>query len=209
MILWSCPSALHPAVRGLKRPRRNDLCRYCLPCSEVAGRLVERTASVLEKRRAVGRQRQAKKARKRRAAKTVTQTDLVTHFSCGVDALKRTPIWFQGMKSKALVEVVSAKRPRATRITRTSITLYDVGQDEYEARAMAYVAALRWRFAMTGVEGEALRVAIRDVCERGLRVRPRLDNLKDAEREVAALLRAEAAVAIMVETRDLTRRRTA
>ena len=50
---------------GVQRPRKDNIIRYCLPCSESAGKLVERNAPVLDKRRAT----QADKAKDKRLAK--------------------------------------------------------------------------------------------------------------------------------------------
>lgn len=50
-IRWECPHGLHPGVLASSRPRKNATARYCLPCSEEAGVLVERTAPALERKR--------------------------------------------------------------------------------------------------------------------------------------------------------------
>lgn len=61
---WVCPQC-DDRVMGPQRPRRDNIVRYCLPCSKQTGKLVERTAPVLEKRRA----EQAAKAKAKRDAK--------------------------------------------------------------------------------------------------------------------------------------------
>lgn len=48
---WTCPNGKHPAVLAPTKPRRDDVRRYCLPCSEAKGRLVQRVAPTLEARR--------------------------------------------------------------------------------------------------------------------------------------------------------------
>lgn len=65
-VRWQCPNDLHPAVLGSTRPPRTALVRYCLPCSVAAGRLVERIAPALERRRAAATARQAAKAKAKR-----------------------------------------------------------------------------------------------------------------------------------------------
>lgn len=40
---WVCPLC-NVGKLGLQRPRKNDVIRYCLPCSEKTGRLVERVS---------------------------------------------------------------------------------------------------------------------------------------------------------------------
>lgn len=52
-VRWECPNGLHPGVLGSTRPRANATVRYCLPCSEAAGVLVERSAPALERKRRV------------------------------------------------------------------------------------------------------------------------------------------------------------
>ncbi len=69
---WQCPNGCK-AVMGPRRPRKNNICRYCLPCSEKAGILVERFAPTLQKGRDQDQQkRQAKQAK---AAETKTRQE--------------------------------------------------------------------------------------------------------------------------------------
>jgi hypothetical protein len=83
-VRWECPSGLHPGVLGSTRPPRDSIVRYCLPCSEERGRLVERLAPALEKRRAVQADRSAEKRKARetrereraRAKRTIAGVDL-------------------------------------------------------------------------------------------------------------------------------------
>jgi hypothetical protein len=72
-VRWTCPNAC-PAVLGPKRPRRDDVSRYCLSCSAKKGRLVERSAPSLEKRKADAARRLAEKREraKRRADERLT-----------------------------------------------------------------------------------------------------------------------------------------
>ena len=62
-IRWECPNGLHPGVLGSTRPPRDSIVRFCLPCSEERGRLVERIAPALERKRAAGAERSAAKQR--------------------------------------------------------------------------------------------------------------------------------------------------
>lgn len=74
-VRWECPNG-HAAVLGPKRPRRDSIVRFCLPCSEEAGRLVERTAPVVERRsKALAEKREAKEAAKREAARVQRQRE--------------------------------------------------------------------------------------------------------------------------------------
>lgn len=67
---WTCPRC-ESGVLASSAPRRNAIVRYCLPCSEDAGSLVERTCPALDaQRRAKEQQRLAKAKRKRTSAAT-------------------------------------------------------------------------------------------------------------------------------------------
>jgi hypothetical protein len=57
---WKCPNGCG-GVLGPKRPRRDDVRRYCLDCSKATGRLVERFSPVIDK----GRERKAQAAREK------------------------------------------------------------------------------------------------------------------------------------------------
>lgn len=71
-VRWECPNGIHPAVLGSTRPLMDSTVRYCLPCSEEAGRLVERVAPALHRKRAAKaataqRKRGERSAREREA----------------------------------------------------------------------------------------------------------------------------------------------
>lgn len=61
---WVCPNCGDGRL-GPTRPRKDNIVRYCLPCSEQAGKLVERETPSLDKRRT----KQAEKAKAKRDAK--------------------------------------------------------------------------------------------------------------------------------------------
>lgn len=69
-VRWACPTGTHPGVLASTRPRRDDLVRYCLQCSIATGRLVERVAPALERRRAAAAERAAGTAKAKRAARS-------------------------------------------------------------------------------------------------------------------------------------------
>jgi hypothetical protein len=67
---WICPMC-QAGKLAPERPRRDDVRRYCLPCSQTTGRLVERACPALDRKRAAKKERQAAKratARDRQAA---------------------------------------------------------------------------------------------------------------------------------------------
>ena len=75
MILWRCPNGC-PAVRGPTRPRRRDVCRYCLACSAKVGSLVDRVAPVLERKREAS---EARRGQKKVAARVREKTALTAY----------------------------------------------------------------------------------------------------------------------------------
>lgn len=80
---WECPTGEHPAVLGPTKPRRDNIVRYCLPCSQATGKLVERVAPVVERRRVEQAARTTAK-RKAREARTKAKED--AYFTvAGVD----------------------------------------------------------------------------------------------------------------------------
>ena len=85
--LWECPNGC-PAVRAPGRPRKDDVRRFCLPCSAKTGRLVERSAPSLEKQRAAKAQAAAekRKARERKAR----EKEIAARTIAGVDIVKET-----------------------------------------------------------------------------------------------------------------------
>lgn len=51
-VRWKCANCNHGLLAPTK-PRKNDVRRYCLPCSAKTGKLVERVSPTLEKQRTV------------------------------------------------------------------------------------------------------------------------------------------------------------
>jgi hypothetical protein len=49
-VRWVCPLCCKGA-NGSIRPRRNDAVRYCLPCTKKTGKLTERAAPSLERKK--------------------------------------------------------------------------------------------------------------------------------------------------------------
>lgn len=72
-VIWKCPSGEHQGVRAPSRPRKDDIRRFCLDCSTETGRLVERVAPAVERKRARKAEARKRKAatKARRAAKKV------------------------------------------------------------------------------------------------------------------------------------------
>ena len=73
-IRWTCPEGVHPGQLGPKRPRKDAVVRYCLPCSIKAGRLVSRVAPAQESKRRP--QQEAEQTRKLEAVEAAKQRKL-------------------------------------------------------------------------------------------------------------------------------------
>lgn len=81
---WNCPECGRGVLLG-PAPRKNATARYCLPCSEKKGTLVERVSPVLERKREAARlranERERKKLAKARAKFMVDGHDLVKELA--------------------------------------------------------------------------------------------------------------------------------
>ena len=176
MPLWSCPNGCG-SVRGGKRPRRDDVVRYCLPCSTKSGRLVERVVVAAK----------PTKKRQSRPAKTAALT-----FPDG-----KKPDFYL-LYGRLSVTVRQSMRPRASIISRTGVDIYDFGGDEFDRRATVVLAEQRYYAARgVGLFGQAMKTFVRRNIEKTIGVRLRLESMKDAEKELANLLRARAALKTM------------
>ena len=89
---WVCPECGKGKL-GLQRPRKNDIVRYCFPCSEKSGYLVERISPKDEAKKAKKAAKKAKKAAKKKAAKNKTKL-----------VLQALPERFKAKKKKATNE---------------------------------------------------------------------------------------------------------
>lgn len=89
------------------------------------------------------------------------------------------------------VTVHPSKSRRASLIEYRRITIYDFdGCDRIDAIALVHVAFARWRARNAFSSPERQRAYMRQWIEYTAAVRPRLEPLKDAEREVSDLMRA-------------------
>jgi hypothetical protein len=70
---WTCPKCGKGALAPGK-PRKDDVRRYCLPCSKKTGRLVTRECLSLERERADAKRQRDERAKRQRAAATRKRT---------------------------------------------------------------------------------------------------------------------------------------
>lgn len=66
-VRWKC-GVCDSGLLAPTKPRKNDVRRYCLPCSSKTGKLVERVAPTLEKQRTAKKEAVKKKAVAKRAS---------------------------------------------------------------------------------------------------------------------------------------------
>ena len=79
---WSCPNG-HVDVLGPSRPRRDNVCRYCLPCSQLLGRLTGRTALSLMRESEKRRESRGARHEARETARAARET---AHYTvAGID----------------------------------------------------------------------------------------------------------------------------
>jgi len=72
MKFWRCPDCGNQK-RAPGKPRRNDVRRFCLPCSQRTGYMVERVCPTLEKKRAKVKAKVSAKAKAVRAKATAVR----------------------------------------------------------------------------------------------------------------------------------------
>ena len=73
---WACPRCGNGIIAP-GQPRRNDVRRYCLPCSEATGKLVERVCPARERERQASRGKAAERAAEKRAKEREARAPLV------------------------------------------------------------------------------------------------------------------------------------
>lgn len=66
-VRWTCPTGKHPGVLASTRPAKDSIVRYCLPCSMETGKLTQRIAPALERKRTAAASSAAAKAKAKRA----------------------------------------------------------------------------------------------------------------------------------------------
>ncbi len=174
-----------------------DVRRWCLPCSDKSGWMVERIAPALTAKRDKARARTQTKACRKRAKKRASrpQEALNTRFHCGVYAVS-VMIWNRDPKMR--IQVAPAAKPRRARVQKGLVTVYDHGGDPYDARAAVCLGELRWRLAAREprlATSALLRRYMAGILTPILGARPRLPDYgaRGAD-EIAGLLRARDAV---------------
>lgn len=208
-VRWTCPNvdAGHPAVLGSSKPRRDDVVRYCLACSALTGRLVLRTAPVLDARREV---RAAKRKEKLTSTRVRLLEEEAVYFNVhGVDVreeiakLWTTPIarefrrrkWLKTTDDRdPMPKVVVRNRTTAAAATfgvaftyRNEILINRIpGQDAHEVRDTC-AHELAHILTPEHNHNRVWRHVYRTLCEQAYGVRP--TNVNSHIGEAAKMLR--------------------
>lgn len=207
---WNCPLC-KDGVLAPRRPRRDDVRRYCLPCSARKGRLVERVCAALENKRAAKRAKAKEKQRKAYSFKApknyyiTSGIDLADLFlRCDKYTWREAAARLQLAKLRARdtyrVGPATIKRDAAG-VATVTFHRPKLG-DAYDAKAQAVCAAGRLLWEHLG--GGEFRHRLRDLCDNMLGVRPRLTHTGTVEIEVASLIRAKVACAVVEKLSDDT-----
>ncbi len=180
-VRWECPNGC-AGVLGPSRPRRNDVCRYCLACSAVRGRLVERTAPSLDKKRAV-RTEQLKTRRSADEAREEARTTAY-YTVAGIDIRKEAQMLLRtdalrGLRMPKIQVRRASSYPRSRlgvcfHAGRIQITAYP-GIDAYDVRETLAHELAHCKAPWRCHHGTAWRTIFRLVCEQAYGVRPRLE----------------------------------
>ena len=203
-VRWACPNGC-PAVLAPSRLRRDDVARYCLPCSAKRGRLVLRLAPALEAKRAA--KVAATKAKKVVRAERTAERETSYHTVHGVDLREELKkLWSHPIARELRAKLHPLHRvtpPKLVVRNRSTRGRYGVaywqdhkilinripGQDAYNVRdtlahEVAHILTPRAR------HGIAWKTAFRLLCEQAYGVRPRVENrFTDAD----TMMRAAAA----------------
>jgi hypothetical protein len=126
--IWVCNDPNHSGVRAPGRMRRDDIRRFCWPCSQATGYLVERHAPALErKRKAAKAQRQEREQRQR---EQVRETRMSREVIDGVDIRKEVARLIR-------LPALRDELPRYLRGKRVPLTLHRGDHSSYSGHAVS------------------------------------------------------------------------
>lgn len=150
-IRWECPNGLHPGRLGPRKPRRDDIVRYCLACSEATGRLVERTAPALQRARAAAEERARTRAAQQRqsaaqARRRATERESERYTVDGVDLRD---------EFKRLCRLPAFGGPNG-RLARRPPTFTVTVRRERPRSQLGWASPSAWRFHLSRYPGQDL-----------------------------------------------------
>ena len=123
--IWTCPNPNHKGVRAPGRMRKDDVRRFCWPCSLEVGTLVERHAPALEAKRKNARDARLEKERVQRSRQRELRTARETID--GVDV---------GKEIARLIKLPALRDELPARLRGKSVPLnLERGNGRYSGRA--------------------------------------------------------------------------
>ena len=126
--IWVCSNPNHSGIRAPGRMRRDDIRRFCIPCSQETGYLVERHAPALERKRkdAAAKRREKERTQRERVATARAVREVID----GVDVRKEIA---RLIKLPALRDEL----PRHLRGRRVPLTIYRGDHSSYSGHAVS------------------------------------------------------------------------
>lgn len=118
---WVCPSC-SAGLLAPDRPRLDDVRRYCLPCSQRSGRLVQRACPALERERAQRAERSKERAAAKRSKERQRAEAARSHSGVNIDreAAKLWRLMAPYHRGRALPEIEIRRRPAGYSTGRAS-----------------------------------------------------------------------------------------
>jgi len=171
---WVCPLC-NVGKLGLQRPRKNDVVRYCLPCSEKTGKLVERVSpsdiSARKRKEKSKAERQAKASSKPR--KTIRDWMKISRYEyvidgktynvmLGASVMCRMTGWNNPKRLKALWDRTSTQMRQAT-VTHTGIITFTRSTYKEYSTGRAYRARVEIMLAKTDLVASLVTI-LHELC---------------------------------------------
>lgn len=144
---WKCPQC-GAGVLAPSRPRRNDVRRYCLPCSAQQGVLVERTCPALESQRSA-------KSQQRTARKAIKESKLAKKWELEGYDIRQAVRPIAKLICSNSVFLLPVGIPKRRRLKNVEVTLR-----RWSDRQRDYTSGRAWGPRMTLTFGANLRFAI-------------------------------------------------
>jgi hypothetical protein len=111
---WTCPECGSGVLLG-PRPRRDATARFCLPCSEDRGSLVERVCPALDRKRAERREKRSERVRAVRERQRARDTRAGVHVPSEFER-----VWRVAVAAEELPHIDSARPPPTLIVRRKS-----------------------------------------------------------------------------------------
>ena len=147
-VRWECPNGC-PAVLGPRRPKSDNVCRFCLTCSAKSKRaLVRRTAPAVEKARVQRRQQHVDKLAEKRAQKR--EREIAYYTVNGVNMLDkmveftRLQVFKDDASPERIPIYIYTPRLRIRRCSSKPRSRYGFCRYSGLSRARAHISVSTW-----------------------------------------------------------------